>query len=72
MENWMPGVPENPVDDQLYAVMSKPESGYAVGCVIRGADCNWKSRGIIAHYPLSLSMGQATMLRLKRKGEFDA
>lgn len=71
LSQWIPGIPSAPESDRLYAVMSKPEHGYAVAIVIRGADCNWKSIGIIAHYPLPLTMPQATALKLIRTGRYD-
>lgn len=68
MEGWIRGVPQQPEPDRLYAIMAKPESGYSVGCVIRGEDCNWRSCTILAHYPLPMSMSKAEALALKRFG----
>ena len=71
VKGWIPGIPKNPEPDCLYAVMSKPEVGCAVAGVIRGGDCNWGSKGIIAHYPMPLSMDSATALKLIRTGRYD-
>lgn len=68
METWIPGVPAAPEPDRLYAVLQKPQSGYAVGCVIRGEDCNWKSVAILGHYPMPLTMTRAESMALKRSG----
>jgi hypothetical protein len=67
---WIPGVPEKPEPDRLYAVMEQRPRGYVVGVVIRGGNCNWKSVGIIAHIPLPLSMTQAEAMRLIRRGQY--
>ena len=67
----IPGIPTDLEPARLYYVMSKPMMGYSLGVVIRGGDCNWKSSGIIAHFPLPLTMNQAEALRFIRTGEID-
>jgi hypothetical protein len=67
----IPGIPAEVEPDRLYFSMSKPLSGYSLGVVIRGEDCNWKSRGIVAHFPLPIMMNKPEALRFIRTGEID-
>jgi len=69
-EQWIKGIPAVVEPDRLYAVMGKPNSGYSVGVVIRGEDCNWRAQDIIGHYPLPLTMNSAEASRIQRTGQY--
>jgi hypothetical protein len=69
-EQWIKGIPAVIEPNRLYAVLGQPNSGYSVGVVIRGEDCNWRARDIIGHYPLPLVMNSAEASRIKRTGQY--
>lgn len=65
------GVPEVVDPDRLYVVIEKPQAGYSMGIVVRGEDCNWRSKGIIAHCPLKTFVDKPVSSRFFRIGELN-
>ena len=65
------GIPAEIDPDALYVVLAQPASGYGVGSVIRGDDCNWRSSGIIGHAKLPAKMTTIERNGIKRRGFFE-
>lgn len=68
---WVEGVPVVTEPDRLYAVLRKPTAGASVGFIVRGANCNWKSAEILAHWPMPFEMSARVARRLIRHGELE-
>lgn len=60
-----------PKPDHLYCVFRSAGSGFAVGVVIRGDDCNWNAAEIVAHAELPLEMERSVAWGFITGGAFE-
>ena len=68
---WIKGVPANPEEDRLYAVLSQQNGGVAVGNILRGGDCHWQASNIIAYWPMPATMTDMQANSVRRRMYYD-